>query len=92
MRSLVGASQVSLSKAMQERATKKESLPHVATYSAKVANEAQLRRLVSEAITASQWFSVTPLPDDYWEFTVKLENSQLLENWISTHVKNYKDV
>lgn len=35
-------------------------------------------RVVGELVHHSQWFELTPLPDDYWEVIVKEENRSLL--------------
>ena len=32
-------------------------------------------------VTASQWFSVLPLPEDLWEITGKKENEGRLKEW-----------
>ena len=34
--------------------------------------------VVARLINHSQWFVVTPLPDDLWDITVKVENKRLL--------------
>ena len=44
-----------------------------------VDGEANVKSLCSELISASQWFSVLPLPDDKWEISVKEENGERLQ-------------
>jgi hypothetical protein len=43
-----------------------------------VSKEANVGPVCAKLIAASQWFSVTPLPDDRWEIAVKAENDDLL--------------
>lgn len=45
-----------------------------------IKGEGLLRATVARIITASQWFSVTPYPDDYWVVRMKEENESMLRN------------
>lgn len=40
--------------------------------------ESLARAVVLELVHQSQWFSLTPLPDDLWELCVKEENQERL--------------
>ena len=51
------------------------------TASLKVLGEAWAGQVACGLIFHAQWFQVTPLPDDEWEFTVKEENAHFLE-WL----------
>lgn len=52
------------------------------TTTIKLSGEANVSSLCGKLITASQWFSVLPLPDDSWEIEVKNENAERLQAWI----------
>ena len=41
--------------------------------------------MCSWLVSASQWFSVLPLPDDQWEITVKEENEARIQAWCANH-------
>ncbi len=41
-------------------------------------SEVELRRVVEILISRSQWFAVTPYPDDEWEVCVKQGEGQWL--------------
>lgn len=43
-----------------------------------ITGEAKAQGCVSHLLHASQWFEVTPWPDDQWVVAVKAENSHLL--------------
>lgn len=45
---------------------------HTVTFT--INGEDNIQELVRAVIYRSQWFMVTPLPDDCWELTVKAEN------------------
>lgn len=45
--------------------------------------ENRVRRVVGALISASQWFEVTPYPDDLWIITVKYENEEILRRLIA---------
>ena len=47
-----------------------------------VSKEANVGPVCGKLIAASQWFSVTPLPEDKWEIAVKAENDDLLNAWV----------
>lgn len=46
-----------------------------------IKGEGRLRAVVERIITESQWFSVTPYPDDYWVVRMKEENERMLRNF-----------
>lgn len=50
----------------------------IKTAACTIAGEKRLRAFVSLLIDASQWFVVTPLPDDLWQIEVKIENATML--------------
>lgn len=47
-----------------------------------ISKEASVGPVCAKLIAASQWFSVTPLPDDQWEIAVKVENVDILATWV----------
>ena len=53
------------------------------TMTTTLSSEAKVRSLCGKLITASQWFSVLPLPNDRWEVEVKSENDAHLQTWLS---------
>jgi hypothetical protein len=50
----------------------------VKTYKHEVVGTAEATRVATALIIASQWFAFEPLPDDVYEFTVKIENTARL--------------
>lgn len=56
-----------------------DALP--AVYSIIVEGEQEAARVAEKLVKASQWFSVEPLPDDGYEFTVKQENAEMLRTF-----------
>lgn len=50
------------------------------TVATTVAGEKRLRAIVMLLISESQFFAVTPLPDDLWRLEVKVENARLLSS------------
>ena len=57
---------------------------HLRTAAVVVSGESKVIPLCRKLISASQWFSVTPLPDDRWEVVVKAENESHLRVWAET--------
>ena len=51
------------------------------TASVTLCGEARAMEVAIRLVSASQWFSVLPLPDDHWEITVKKENESHLQTW-----------
>lgn len=52
--------------------------PEFRTATLQVRTQKHAENLAMELTRQSQWFSMTPLPDDEWEFTVKEENLALI--------------
>lgn len=48
------------------------------TVVARVKGENNAAALIASLVRASQWFEVTPEPDDFWAIEVKRENLHLL--------------
>jgi len=49
------------------------------TFTIVIQSEAKAKKVAELLITRSQWFAVTPLPDDEYEFEVRAENESLLD-------------
>lgn len=45
--------------------------------------ENRARKVINELVTASQWFEVTPYPNDLWVISVKYENENMLRKLIA---------
>lgn len=52
------------------------------TVSAVVISSSLLDALIKIIVAESQWFAVTPRPDDCWEVRVKRENKAHLMRWV----------
>lgn len=50
-------------------------------YSITVCTEHHVRIVIDGLVTDSQWFAVTPLPDDIWRVTVKHDAIRLISNF-----------
>lgn len=44
------------------------------TFTATCRTQSEAELIIKYLVESSQWFQVEPLPDDYWEITVKKEN------------------
>jgi hypothetical protein len=51
-------------------------------YSDNVFGEKAAKQVAAGLVDSSQWFEFTPLPDGYYEFRVKQENTELLKRLI----------
>jgi hypothetical protein len=53
------------------------------TVSARVHRAYRAQKIAFELVKEACWFECTPLPDDFWEFSVKYERRVTLEAVIS---------
>ncbi len=53
------------------------------THSMSIIGELRAGSLCLALVRNSQWFEVTPLPFDHWEFKVKEENAGLLQQLLT---------
>lgn len=52
-------------------------------YTVTVTGESLAAKVAARIVLASQWFAMTPMPDEDYEFTVKLENGSFLHELIT---------
>lgn len=63
--------------------------PHLAFK--KVTGPEAATALAAKLVEESAFFQVTPLPDDEYEFAVKIDRQSLLVDQVETHTRTYKD-
>lgn len=56
-----------------------------------VKSEADCRLVITQLMECSQWFAITPLPDDCWRITVKSENAVLLNRILAETILENDD-